>query len=362
VQKKVFYYGVKKTAGYNNVKVKNFTDSWTSGLAFCALIHKHRPDLLDFESLDPKDQKGNLEKAFGIADKELDIPELLDANEMVSYKPDDKSVMTYVAYYWKKFASSNKTEKAARKVGRVAKNLRTNEEMETDYEKRAKALIEWINVSRESFADPHVEKFGDSLKKVSEFNSSHTKFKNVEKPVNNNEKSDLGLLLVNLQSKQRSEGVTVYSPPSGLHTDDIVKLWEELEKDQKHYHSCLKKALVRMKNLENLLVKFRAKSKKVLGWSGEKEEFLGENLQQDIDIQNLRAKINSFGGFEQELKSIEGIKDTTNGFGKELVEEKHESKDEVSETMNKMESSLSSIVEQSSKKKEEMEELLKKKN
>jgi len=116
-----------------------------------------------------------------------------------------------------------------------------------------------------------------------------------------------------------------------------------------------------MKNLENLLVKFRAKSKKVLGWSGEKEEFLGENLQQDIDIQNLRAKINSFGGFEQELKSIEGIKDTTNGFGKELVEEKHESKDEVSETMNKMESSLSSIVEQSSKKKEEMEELLKKK-
>jgi len=58
-----------------------------------------------------------------------------------------------------------------------------------------------------------------------------------------------------------------------------------------------KKALVRMKNLENLLVKFRAKSKKVLGWSGEKEEFLGENLQQDIDIQNLRAKINSFWRF-----------------------------------------------------------------
>jgi len=103
VQKRVYYCGVKKkTQGYNNVKVKNFTDSWTSGLAFCALINKHRPDLIDFESLDPKDNKGNLEKAFTIADKELDIPELLDANEMVSYKPDEKSVMTYVAYYWKK--------------------------------------------------------------------------------------------------------------------------------------------------------------------------------------------------------------------------------------------------------------------
>jgi hypothetical protein len=116
--------------------------------------------------------------------------------------------MTYVAYYWKKFASSNKTEKAARKVGRVAKNQRTNEEMETDYEKRAKNLIEWINKSRESFSEPSVEKFGDSLKKVSEFNSGFTKFKNVDKPVSNNERSDLGLLLVNLQSKQKSEGVT----------------------------------------------------------------------------------------------------------------------------------------------------------
>jgi len=126
----------------------------------------------------------------------------------------------------------------------VAKNQRTNEEMETDYEKRAKAVIEWINKSRETFTDPHVEKFGDSLKKVSEYNSIYTKFKNVEKPVNNNEKTDLGLLLVNLQSKQRSEAVTVYSPPSGLHTDDISKLWEELDKDQKNYHSCLKKSII----------------------------------------------------------------------------------------------------------------------
>jgi len=152
VQKKVYYFGVKKkTQGYNNVKVKNFTDSWVSELAFCKLIHKNRPDLIDFDSLDPKDNKGNLEKAFSIADKELDIPELLDANEMVSYKPDEKSVMTYVAYYWKKFASSNKTEKAARKVGRVAKNQRTNEEMESDYEKRAKFYYNGLNHHQKTF-------------------------------------------------------------------------------------------------------------------------------------------------------------------------------------------------------------------
>jgi len=66
-----------------------------------------------------------------------------------------------------------------------------------------------------------------------------------------------------------------------------------------------------------------------------KEEFISVKIPNEIDIQNLRAKINSYGGFEQELKSIEEIKGVTNGFGKELVDEKHESASEVEETMKK---------------------------
>jgi len=104
--------------------------------------------------------------------------------------------------------------------------------------------------------------------------------KNIEKPVNNNEKSDLGLLLANLQSKQRSEAVTVYTPPTGLHTDDIQKEWESLETNQKEYSSMLKKALIRMKHLENLLAKFRSKSLKVFSWVNEKKRiFITKNFR-----------------------------------------------------------------------------------
>jgi len=86
----------RRTADYPNVKVENFTSSFQDGLALAALIHKHAPELLDFNSLDPNDQVGNIQKVLDIAEKSLGVPKLLDANDLYS-DPEEKSVITYVA-------------------------------------------------------------------------------------------------------------------------------------------------------------------------------------------------------------------------------------------------------------------------
>ena len=38
-----------------------------------------RPDLIDYDKLDPADHIGNLNNAFDVADRELGIPKILDA-------------------------------------------------------------------------------------------------------------------------------------------------------------------------------------------------------------------------------------------------------------------------------------------
>jgi len=72
----------RKTNGYQNVNIQDFTGSWRSGLGFNALIHAHSPDLIEFDKLVPNRHIDNLNNAFDVAERGLGIPRLLDAEGM----------------------------------------------------------------------------------------------------------------------------------------------------------------------------------------------------------------------------------------------------------------------------------------
>jgi spectrin beta len=93
-----------KTAGYANVNVRNFTTSWRDGLAFNALIHKHRSDLIEYNQLTKGNHIYNLNNAFNVAEEKLGLARLLDAEDVSTEYPDEKSVITYVVTYYHYFS------------------------------------------------------------------------------------------------------------------------------------------------------------------------------------------------------------------------------------------------------------------
>uniref|UniRef100_A0A669QZ65 F-actin monooxygenase n=1 Tax=Phasianus colchicus TaxID=9054 RepID=A0A669QZ65_PHACC len=94
----------KQTEGYRNVNITDLTTSWKSGLALCAIIHRFRPDLIDFDALNEEDIVKNNQLAFDVAEREFGIPPLTTGKEVGSAEePDKLSMVMYLSKFYELF-------------------------------------------------------------------------------------------------------------------------------------------------------------------------------------------------------------------------------------------------------------------
>uniref|UniRef100_A0A667HR21 Actinin alpha 2 n=1 Tax=Lynx canadensis TaxID=61383 RepID=A0A667HR21_LYNCA len=289
----------RKTAPYRNVNIQNFHTSWKDGLGLCALIHRHRPDLIDYSKLNKDDPIGNINLAMEIAEKHLDIPKMLDAEDLVyTARPDERAIMTYVSCYYHAFAGAQKAETAANRICKVLAVNQENERLMEEYERLASELLEWIRRTIPWLENRTPEKAMHAMQqKLEDFRDYRRK----HKPPKVQEKCQLEINFNTLQTKLRISNRPAFMPSEGKMVSDIAGAWQRLEQAEKGYEEWLLNEIRRLERVEHLAEKFKQKASTHETWAYGKEQILLQKDYESATLTEVRAMLRKHEAFESDL-------------------------------------------------------------
>ncbi|XP_007943141.1 spectrin beta chain, non-erythrocytic 2 [Orycteropus afer afer] len=304
---------------YPNVNVHNFTTSWRDGLAFNAIVHKHRPDLLDFESLKKCNAHYNLQNAFNLAEKELGLTKLLDPEDVNVDQPDEKSIITYVATYYHYFSKMKALAVEGKRIGKVLDHALEAERLVEKYESLASELLQWIEQTIVTLND---RQLANSLSGVQNQLQSFNSYRTVEKPPKFTEKGNLEVLLFTTQSKLRANNQKVYTPREGRLISDINKAWERLEKAEHERELALRTELIRQEKLEQLAARFDRKAAMRETWLSENQRLVSQD-NFGLELAAVEAAVRKHEAIETDIVAYSGRVQAVDAVAAELAAERY---------------------------------------
>ncbi|KAJ8369313.1 hypothetical protein SKAU_G00093410 [Synaphobranchus kaupii] len=290
-----------KTSGHPEVNIQNFTTCWKDGLAFNALIHRHRPDLIEFHKLTKSNATHNLQQAFNIAEQNLGLTKLLDPEDVNTENPDEKSIITYVVSFYHYFSKMKALAVEGKRIGKVLDNAIEAEKIIERYEALASELLEWIEKTIGIISN---QKFANSLTGVQQQLQAFTTYCTIEKPIKFQEKGNLEVLLFTIQSKLRANNQKPYMLHEGKLISDINKAWERLEKAEHERGVALRTELIRQEKLELLAQRFDHKTTMRQAWLNENQRLVSQD-NFGYDLPAVEAAMKKHEAIEADISSYE---------------------------------------------------------
>ncbi|XP_022090941.1 spectrin beta chain, non-erythrocytic 5-like isoform X2 [Acanthaster planci] len=323
----------RKTTGYRGVNIHNFTTSWRNGLAFNALIHVHRPELVSFEGLVQRSNEQNLNMAFTVAKEQLGIPDLLDAEDVDVEKPDEKSIMTYVASYYHYFAKMKTEKTGGKRIAKIVSQLMDVDKMRKDYELMVSQLLEWIEAKIRQLAD---HKFPNSLDGIQALMQTFKEYRTVEKPPKYAEWANIEVAIFNIQALVQSCHLRQYMPPEGKLVSDVERCWGKLEQAEHDRGIALREELIRQERLERLAEKFARKALLRESWLADMTSVLKESVIPSNNIFAVEAATKRHEAITADVMARKDRFEDLSRMAKELVGGNHHTGQAVSQKERKI--------------------------
>ncbi|XP_076226829.1 dystonin-like protein short stop isoform X33 [Nomia melanderi] len=280
----------RSTARYPGVRVTDFTGSWRDGLAFSALIHRNRPDLVDWRGARTSQPRERLDRVFHVAEREYGVTRLLDPEDVDTPEPDEKSLITYISSLYDVFPEPP----AIHPLYDADAQRRSAE-----YRELTSSLHQWI---REKMSLMQERAFPPTLIEMKKLAADSAKFKNEEVPPRYRDKQRLSHIFRDLQKYFEAVGEVDMEPE--LHIDVIEKNWNRLMMLHQEREQAIIDEIKRLERLQRLAEKVHREMKTTDNRLEELERRVEDEARRLDRLHPLEAK-HAGDLLEQDIRNTE---------------------------------------------------------
>ncbi|KAM4725309.1 plectin a isoform 2-T2 [Anableps anableps] len=288
-KEKLLLWSQRMVEGYQGLRCDNFTTSWRDGRLFNAIIHKHRPGVIDMSQVYRQTNQENLEQAFSVAERELGVTRLLDPEDVDVPHPDEKSIITYVSSLYD----------AMPRVPDVQDGIKANElELRwQEYYEVVTMLLQWIRHHILVFEE---RKFPNSYEEIEVLWRQFLKFKETELPAKEADKNRSKHIFKSFEGAVQAGQVKV---PPGYHPFDVEKEWGRLHVAILERERLLRTEFERLERLQRIVSKVQMES----GVCEEQLNQVETLLQTDVRMMGSGKPAQHTAEVEADLEKAEGM-------------------------------------------------------
>ncbi|XP_070777554.1 plectin a isoform X2 [Enoplosus armatus] len=288
-KEKLLLWSQRMVEGYQGLRCDNFTTSWRDGKLFNAIIHKHRPTLVDMSQVYRQSNQENLEQAFSVAERDLGVTRLLDPEDVDVPHPDEKSIITYVSSLYDVMP----------RVPDIQDGVKANElELRwQEYYELVTMLLQWIRHHILVFEE---RKFPTSYEEIEVLWRQFLKFKETELPAKEADKNRSKHIFKSFEGAVQAGHVKV---PPGYHPFDVEKEWGRLHIAILERERLLRTEFERLERLQRIVSKVQMES----GVCEEQLNQVETLLQTDVRMLSSGKPAQHTAEMEADLEKAEGM-------------------------------------------------------